>query len=387
MSRILAREEDRGAAAAGAATAAPDARAFDRRLLALGLLLGLAALTRSEAIYLGFAWAAAAWFWTPGSRRRRAAMIAVPAAVAVAVLAPWAVRDWSAFGTPLPGQTIANALYLHPTDIFAYRDLPTLARYLGAGPAQLAVDHLAGIAHNLFNVLLIPAFPVGLVGLLVLPWVGSRKALRPLTLTAVFTFLVASLVFPVATQSGTFLHAAGSILVLLAVSCVVALDGFIVRIGRIRHWTNPVAWLGPAFAIAALVPLCAVSIGGIARAGDEVRTRYEALPAAMARAGVPLDDAHPVITDNPIWLAEATHVRALALPEESPEAVLDLAHRFGVQILIVRSGTGRDWPDVLNRGGAAAACFQEVPLGDMYANDLSKPSDPTRIHVFRIICP
>jgi hypothetical protein len=390
MARIAAGEVAGRAATAAAASAGAHARGFGRpdgRLLALGALLGFAALTRSEAIWLGLAWAVVAWSWAPGSRRRRLGLIAVPGAVAVLFLMPWLIRDWLAFGTPLPGQTISNALYTTSYDVFAYRDQPSLANLLAQGPAALAGMHVAGIAHDLFAVLVIPAFPVGLVGLLVLPWVGRRRALRPLALVSTLTFLVTSIAFPVATQSGTFLHAAGATFVLLTVCCVVALDGLIVRIGKVRNWTNPVSWLGPAFAIAAAVPLCFVSVSSLAHQADEVQARYDALPAAMARAGVPLDGAHPVITDNPIWLAESVRVPTLALPEEPPGSVLDLADRFGARLLIVRSGTGREWPEILNGADPAGKCFQEVLLTD---NSGSRPlEEPSLadIHVFRVVCP
>ena len=373
-------------AAAGGADPAPGVR-LDRRLLALGLLLGVSALARSEAIWLALAWALVAWFWTPGSRRRRASLIAAPALVAILIVVPWAIRDWVAFGTPLPGQTIANALFVHDTDIFAWQDQPSLARYLAQGPAALAGSYLAGIAHDLFDVLLIPAFPTSLLGLLTLPWIGRRRALRPLALASVLTFLVSSLAFPVATQSGTFLHAAGSTFVLLTVCCLVALDAFIVRLGKLRHWTRPVAWLGPAFAVAAVVPLCFVIMTEITHQANDVRGRYEALPAAMARAGVPLDGSSPVITDHPIWLAETTRVPSLALPEESPDSILDLARHFGAKLVIVDSAGEREWPGILSQGGTAAKCFQEVPLTDILGSGPEKGSILSRIHVFRIVCP
>jgi hypothetical protein len=350
-------------------------------------VLGLAALTRSEAIWLALAWAAVAWFWTPGSRRRRLLLIAAPAVVAILVFAPWAVRDWQAFGTPLPGQTLANALYVHDYDIFAYQDQPSLARYLAQGPAALVGAHLAGIVHDLLDDLMIPAFPVSLLGMLALPWVGRCRALRPLVLTSVLTFTVTSLVFPVATLSGTYLHAAGSALVLLTVCCMVALDWFIVRVKKLRRWTRPVAWLGPVFAIAAVGPLCVLTIDGIAHQADDVRGRYEALPAAMVRAGAPLDGTRPVITNHPIWLAESTRVPALALPEESPVAVLDLAHHFGAKLLIVQGDVNGEWPDILRQGGTAANCFQEVPLTDS-SGEIPGPDSPLAgIMVFRIVCP
>jgi hypothetical protein len=396
MARIAAREAEEGAAPGeasdatrvkdpGTPPAAPTS--FDRRLIVLGLLLGFAALTRSEAIWIALAWAVVAWFWTPGSRRRRAGLIAAPAVVAIVVFAPWIVRDWLAFGTPLPGQTIANALFVHDYDVAAYQNQPSLAGYLAQGPAALAEAHVAGIAHNLFSVLMIPSFPVALVGLLALPWIGRQRALRPLALSAVLVFLVTSLAFPVATLSGTYLHAAGPALVLFTVCCVAALDRLIVLVGRVRHWTRPVAWLGPAFAIAAIAPLCFVTVHGIASQADDTRRRYELLPAAMARAGLPLDGASPIISDNPIWLAEEARVPAIALPEESPDSVLDLAHRFGAKVLIVGSDPARVWPAILNRGGNASKCFQEVILTDN--SGAGPPIDPdlATFHVFRIVCP
>ena len=388
MTRIAAREAARVPAPGEAARAEdPATRLPDRRLVALGLLLGFAALARSEALWVALAWAAVAWFWTPGSRRRRAGLVAAPAVVAILVFAPWIVRDWLAFGTPLPGQTIANALFVHDTDVSAFQNQPSLAVYLAQGPAALAGAHLAGIAHNLFSVLLIPSFPVGLVGLAALPWAGRRRAVRPLALSAVFVFLVTSLAFPVATLSGTYLHAAGPAFVLLAVCCVAALDRFVVLVGRVRHWTRPVAWLGPAFAIAAIAPLCFVTVHSIASQAGDTQRRYELLPAAMARAGLPLDGSSPIISDNPIWLAEAARVPAIALPEESPDSVLDLAHRFGAKVLIVGSDPAREWPEILNRGGSAAKCFQEVTLTDNSGARPAKDSDLATFHVFRIVCP
>ena len=49
----------------------------------------------------------------------------------------------------------------------------------------------------------------------------------------------------------------------------------------------------------------------------------------MAAAGHPLDaSAGPVITNFPIWLAETQRIPALALPNEPPTDVLDLARSF-----------------------------------------------------------
>ena len=95
----------------------------------------------------------------------------------------------------------------------------------------------------------------------------------------------------------------------------------------------------------------------------------------MAAAGHPLDaTAGPVITNFPIWLAESQRIPALALPDESPTDVLDLAHDpafAGTHLLvIVGEGHGR-WPAVLDTATDGAACFRELDLGP-------GPSGPTR---------
>jgi len=378
----------------------------DRRLIGLGLLFGFAALTRSEALWLGLAWVIVVWRLKPTrapdagyapnalgargaavDRRTRFALVLLPAAVAALVYAPWAIRDWLAFGSPVPGQTLANAFSVSGFDIFAYQDPPSLTRYLAQGPAALAGMRLAGTAHNLLDVIVIPAFPIGVIGLLALPWTGRLVAMRTLTLTAAATFLATSLIFPVSTIWGTFLHAAGSIYVLLTVSSLIALDAFIVRIGRIRRWTRPVAWLGPAFAVAVSIPLLAVSVVAVQQQSADDRARYDALPAALARAGLPLSDNAPVITDNPIWLSESAHVTTLALPEESPEAVVVLAQRFGAKLLVVTIDDSREWPGILDEGGPGSDCFRNVSLADYSGRTTEDRAALAQVRVFRVICP
>jgi hypothetical protein len=361
----------------------------DPHLLALGLVLGLAALTRNEAAWLALTWAVLVLWWGP--RGRRIGMVLVPAAVAVVVFSPWAVRDWLVFGNPLPGQALGNALLISGFDIFAWKDPPTLARYLAMGPARLFELRLDGIAHNLLNVLVVPGFPIALIGLLGLPWFGRARALRPLLVVSVVTFLVTSLLFPVATTWGTFLHAAGAVHVLLIASCLLVLDAFIARVGTWRHWTRPVAWFGPTLTVAVAV-LFSLSLVGYGRSASDVERRYAALGARMAAIGRPLDaSAGPVIADFPIWLAEALPVRTLALPDETPTNVLDLAAAFpGTRYLVITTSPengGHDhgrWPGVLATDAPGAACFSEIDLG--------RPADAANAlvlagtRVFEIVC-
>lgn len=361
------------------------ARALDRRVIGLGILIGLAALTRNDAVWIGLAWAIVAGRIPDLDRAARARLVAVAAVVAVLVFLPWTVRDWVVFGSPLPGQAVANALSVNGFDIFAWNDPPTLARYLAVGPARLVQMRVDGFIHNLFSVLLLPGVPVSVIGLLALPWQGRDHALRPLVLISLFAFAVTTLAFPVATTWGTFLHAAGSVHVLLVISALFALDAGIARLAARRGWTRPVAWLGGTLGVFGSVLFSMALLPSFASGSQATATYYVELSRRMAAIGTPLDaSAGPVITDFPIWLAESERIPALALPDESPADVLDLAASFrGTRLLIVTGDHGR-WPQVLDGGAPGASCFHELDLGP---GPSPGPDPLAETRVFEIVCP
>jgi hypothetical protein len=375
-----------GLGAAATAMYAPDGHSEQHPsrsavlLALLGVVIGLAALTRNEAIWLGLVWAWLAWRQAR-TARARATLIVIPAVVALLVFSPWAIRDWIAFGSPLPGQALANALSLHGSDIFAWGDPPTIARYLAAGPATLLGLRVTGLGHNLGSVLLLLGMPISAIGLVALPWTAGGRVLRPLVLFSIVTFVLTTLLFPVSSTWGTFQHAAGAIEVLLVISAVLALDAVIERVGRIRGWTRPVAWLGPALTISAGLLFCLVILPSEGQSGRHTATQFAAIPTELAAAGVPLEHEGPVITDTPIWFAEETGHQALALPDESPVDVLDLANQFGATLLVVRADNGGIWPEVASSGATGASCF--VPVTQPEVPGVS----PERAEVFRIACP
>lgn len=360
-------------------------RVGDPRVVSLGLLIGLTALTRNEAIWLGLAWAIVAWGIPGITRAVRVRAIAVAGVVALVVFAPWMLRDWLVFGSPLPGQAAANALSVSGFDIFAWNDPPTVSRYLAVGPARLLEMRVEGISHNLFSVLLLPGMPLSLIGMLALPWQGRGAALRPVLLVAGVTFVVTSLAFPVATTWGTFLHAAGPAHVLLVISALLGLDALIARVGVYRGWTRPVAWLGATLGVAGSLLFTAVLLPSFGDGSRNTAAMYEELGRRMAAIGEPLDlGARPVISNFPIWLAETQGVPGLALPNEPPSDVLDLARRFDARLVVLAAAQHGQWPTVLNDGSADAACFRELDLGEGPAGRADPLADVT---VFEVVCP
>lgn len=379
-----------------------------RDLVVLGALLGLAALTRNEAAWLAVTWAVVAWgiarrpvtepalaaTRSSGRLGRWLMLVVPPAVVAILVFAPWAYRDWLVFGSPFPGQALMNALSLDGRDIFAWRDQPTLSRYLDAGIGRLLELRWIGTVHNLTQVLLFLGVPLSVLGLIGLPATWRRREtesinpLRPLLLFSIITFAVASLVFPVSTTWGTFLHAAGAIHVLLVISALLVLDAVIRWVGARRGWTRPVAWLGPAFAIAGCLLFSGRLLPDEGRGAQEAGVRYAELAAALQAGGagvVLADEPGPVMTDFPIWFAETTRHHAITLPNEPPESILELARSFDppARLLVVDAGNTGVWPAVILAGGPGSECFVPLALPDPVAH----PGALDGFLAFRIRCP
>jgi len=367
------------------------ARLSDPRLIALGLALGLGALTRNEVAVLALVWVGVAWFLSGASVAERIRLIGGPAIVAIVVFAPWAYRDWLVFGSPLPGQAAANALSVVGRDIFAWNDPPALGRYLAVGPARLLEMRVEGTLHNLGNVLLLLGIPLAPIGLAALPWVGRGRALRPLVIFALATFLVDSLVFPVATTWGTFLHAAGAIHVLVVLACLLLLDAAIARLAARMGWHRPVAWLGPTLGVFGGLLFTLALIPSFGTGSRATEARFEALGHYLSAIGAAPGTDGPVVTDFPIWMAHALGARALALPNEPAADVLDLARTFpGTHRVVVlgdEADDGAAWPAAAAIG-PGSECFRAEPIAPPPATLTADEMEHLRdVHIFVIECP
>ncbi|HEX2470240.1 MAG TPA: hypothetical protein VHK05_06595 [Candidatus Limnocylindrales bacterium] len=363
-----------------------DGRLMDPRLLGIGVLLGLIALTRNEAAWLALTWVLLVWAARHIPTPSKIRMAAVVAVIALLVFAPWAVRNWDTFGSPLPGQAVTNAFSVTGFDIFAWNDPPTLSRYLAVGPARLIEMRIEGLGHNLGNVLLLPGFPLSAVGLLALPWTARPLAVRPIVLVAAITFLITSLVFPVATTWGTFLHAAGPIHVLIVLSALSAIDTGLAALGRRLGWTKEVGWLAGTMGFAASLLFSVVLLAGFASGSRETARLYDELAARTDAVDRALDAPGTRLMSNfPIWVAETQRTSTLALPDEPPADVLDLAAAFeGTRYLVLTSPEGRHWPGDLVAARPGAECFVPVDLGP-YTGDGTDPLAKTT--VYEIGCP
>jgi hypothetical protein len=339
--------------------------------IALGVTLGLAWLSRQEAIWLGLAVLIVAVAVVPGPVRARTRgaiqHLAPVVAGGLLVAVPWLVRTASTFGTPFAGQAVDNAWLRRNEDIFAWADPPTMGPWLAQGAGPLLLDRVDAILHQLLSVLILPAFPVGLVGLVAIvslrrsPAIWPPTALAVLLLSGGLTFLATALLFPVATLWGTFLHAAGPLLVGLTVGAALGGDALLARVSARRGWGRPNVIIAPVALLALAVPLLGLQLLVVARQAAAVDARLTSIVAdarqrwSAGEAG----QAPVVVTDHPMWLASAAGVRAVALPDEPITDVSSLAGTYGAAWLLVVDERGR-YPDLLH-DPLAASCLDSDP--------------------------
>jgi hypothetical protein len=202
-----------------------------------------------------------------------------------------------------------------------------------------------------------------------------------LLVSAAATFAITTLVFPVQTTWGTYLHAAAPAHVLLVVSGLAALDSGLAWVGRHRGWTRPVAWLGPLFAGAGALLFLGLGVPSYGSNAASTEARYAALTARFAALGDPLDPSVPVIANHPIWLAEANRTRALALPDEPVSSVLEIARAFGARYLVL-DGTLGSWPG-RRATDPDARCLAPVSLPPA----VGASSSTTDFSIYRVACP
>jgi hypothetical protein len=168
-------------------------------------------------------------------------------------------------------------------------------------------------------------------------------------------------------------------------SGIFGLDAVITRLGQRVGWSRSVTWVGASGSVAVSLMFSAVLLPGYGQSSRDTARHYEELGLRMAAIGRPLDrSAGPVISNFPIWIAETERVSGLALPNEPPKDVLDLADHFdGTHLLVLVGPGGSHWPADLESGQPGSDCFTPVDLGEYAGPGLDPLAETT---VYDITC-
>ncbi|HVM30006.1 MAG TPA: hypothetical protein VM305_04465 [Candidatus Limnocylindrales bacterium] len=363
-----------GIATAGSLRTPPERRA--QHWFVIGVIVGLAWLARHEAVWL----ALTAVLVAAGRGTLRPRLLFAACLGGLVIATPWLARNLLVFGTPLPGQVVDNAVLLRNDQIFAYLEPPSVEAFLAAGPTTWLSNVATALVHNAANVILIPAAPVALAGLVALAILMARRpdvratSLGVLALAGTAIFVATAVLFPVATLWGTFQHAAGFVHVALTVAAVLGLDSAVRAIGKWRRWHRSNAWLAPVALPLMLLPMTWLTVSSLSAHAAHHERHWQALGRAVLRlTGTATGNQMVVISDHPIWLAEATGLSAIALPAEPLASVTELAREFDASLVVISASRGQ-YPALL-RSQPAGACFRELAPG---------PGQPLGAAIFEI---
>jgi hypothetical protein len=316
------------------------------RWLLVGLLAGLAHLTRADGILLLPVVALASL--VSFSRRdahhatritqhvSRLAMVDLLAVMLgyLLVMAPWFLRNLSITGTPL-SPAGAKTLWLRTyDDVFCYRCDLSLRSYLGWGWLDILRSKLwaAGVnaARFLAEDCLVFFLPFVLIGLYRL------RRCPPITLSLIYlllVYVVHSLAFTFPGPRGGFFHASAAALPSLFTAGAEGLAVTVRWAARRRRW-NPRQAQG-VFAVATVV--AAVALSGYAAvqrlsAWRDADAVYLKVDAWLARQDA--EDATVMVGNPPAFWYHTGHP-AVVVPNGDVDTLLAVADRYGVDYVVL----------------------------------------------------
>jgi len=175
--------------------------------------------------------------------------------------------------------------------------------------------------------------------------------------SGLLTLLVATFVFPVASVWGTFRHSAGPLIVGLVVAAMLVTDRLVDGTRRRRAWTRKNAWLAPLALALLTFAITVLQLTFVISNSKQTEASAVAMANLLHQQPETANSRMPVITDKPIWLNMTSGLPTLALPAQSPDVVLRLAHDQAASLIVVADQRG-PYPDAF-RSGPLASCFLE----------------------------
>lgn len=265
-------------------------------------------------------------------------------------MAPWYLRNWQAFGTPLPGGGLSTLFLTSYDDIFSYAQPPTLARYLAWGWPAILRSKAQALLLNLQRLwvenLLIVLLPFVALGL----WrLRRQRLLWPFFLYFPLLFLAMTLAFTFPGMRGGLYHSGGALLPFLFAVTGPGLDQALRWLARrLRGWQVRTAW--PVFStglVALAVLLAAFALwqaGLFSGAWNERGQAYAQLGDWLDREAV-APDVVVMVGDPPAFRWHSGRP-AVAIPNDPWDTILAVAERYDARYLVLDRTRPRTTDDV-----------------------------------------
>jgi hypothetical protein len=321
------------------------------RWLLVGLLTGLAHLTRADGILL-----LPIVVLAPLASRRprgvpspkapaprvafRVSRLAIRRALLVILgyllaLTPWFARNLVVIGTPLSPSGTRTIWLTNYDDLFCYDCDLSLSSYLAWGWGNILGAKLSALWINFQRFLaedcLVFLLPFAAMGICRL---RRHLAVALATMYLLLIYLAHSLVFTFPGWRGGFFHASGAVLPFLYVAALEGLDGAVLWVARRRRtWTYQQARM--AFGVAAIVMAIALS-GYMAwkklPAWRRADVTYRSIDTWLTSEGI----SHAtVMTGDPPAFWYHTRRPAVVVPNADVRTLLTVCDRYGVEYVVL----------------------------------------------------
>ncbi len=327
--------------------------------LLAGFLTGLAHLTRADAPLLLAAIVLTALLPSsepPALRKRLPGLLggfAVMAAVYLLTLLPWFWYNWHTAGA-LWNPAGARTLFLRSYDeLFSTQAPLSLSTYLEWGWRNILASKLTAGWRNALTLVgaMLAVYLAPFAGIEL--WKRRRAALTRLVLCyLLLVYLAMTLLFTFPGPRGSFLHSGAALLPFLIAYAQHGLERAIRWASARRGWNTAQALnvlsagsLLIAGLLAFLLAYQALADGGVIGPGwNEVGRIYQDVDAWLDAQGVA--PQVPVLVVDPPAFYYYTERYALAIPNDPPEVVAEVCHRFGAGFLILEKDHPRPLRDI-----------------------------------------
>lgn len=306
-----------------------------------GGAIAVAQLARSDGalflVVLLALWGYAIWRRPAGSSAVGLALQPLLACgVYTLVMAPWLYRNWLELGSPLfnPG---AQTLFLRDYDeVFTFGGQLDLRYYLAWGWAAILGSKLHAVGQNLHVVAkalsyyLVPLAGIGLWGM------RRERRAQPFLVYGIALYAVMTFAFTLPGQLGSLLHSLAALLPFLMSATALGLDRAIGALVRHRRHLDPAtAQRVCTFALVFAQATLTLGLGIIAAREWETRYSYALYPQAASWLGPQLAAGEPVMILDPPAYAYFSGRPAIAVPNNEPGTVVEVARRYGVRFILL----------------------------------------------------
>jgi 4-amino-4-deoxy-L-arabinose transferase-like glycosyltransferase len=305
-----------------------------------GVLAGLAALTRNDGVMLIPAgMIGGGWLIWRSKRRVYSRDIVIAGILFGLVLLPWVLRNLSVLGSPWPGSTVRSMFVTDHEDFYAYSKEISLHTYLAQGMPRLVGKIAFELAASvkLMLILVESVFPVAILGGF---WdVYQQRSLPPddpkkPTLSfyvpalcfIVLTYGAYGILFPYMSQAGSFKKAYLAMVPFLLIFGAQTIERHI----HPRRAYPVVIGITLALLLANAVELTRADF----KLNNSQQAIYEAVKAKLDSFKPTEQREIIVMTRDPWSVNLVTGYRAVMVPNESLDVILQVADRYGATYLL-----------------------------------------------------